>query len=134
MLTFHLHEDILKELVGNALDAAEEAGTAPVIKINASNGIITVDDNGPGIPAEKVTSIPDYGTRTSSRAAYVAPTRGAQGNALREPRTYRPCHKPAGAGAIVAMQPIHPKEQDVGFASAAGRLALAGGARLSIRI
>jgi hypothetical protein len=73
---------ILKELVDNALDAAEEAGTAPVIKINASNGIITVDDNGPGIPAETVTSILDYGTRTSSRAAYVAPTRGAQGNAL----------------------------------------------------
>jgi DNA topoisomerase VI subunit B len=73
---------IFKELVDNALDAAEEAGTAPVIKINASNGIITVDDNGPGIPAETVTSILDYGTRTSSRAAYVAPTRGAQGNAL----------------------------------------------------
>ena len=73
---------ILKELVDNALDAAEEAGTAPVIKINASNGIITVDDNGPGIPAETVTSSLDYGTRTSSRAAYVAPTRGAQGNAL----------------------------------------------------
>lgn len=30
-----------------------------------------------------------------------------------EPRAYRPCHKPAGAGAIVAMQPIHPKEQDL---------------------
>jgi hypothetical protein len=30
---------------------------------------------------------------------------------LSEPRAYRPCHKPAGAIAIVAMQPIHPKEQ-----------------------
>jgi hypothetical protein len=32
-----------------------------------------------------------------------------------EPRAYRPCHKPAGAGVIVVMQPIHPKEQDVGL-------------------
>ena len=32
-----------------------------------------------------------------------------------EPRAHRPCNKPAGAGAIVAMQPIHPKEQDVGL-------------------
>jgi hypothetical protein len=41
-----------------------------------------VADNGPGMPAETIASITDYAMRTSSRAAYVSPTRGAQGNAL----------------------------------------------------
>ena len=40
-------------------------------------------DNGPGIAPETVASILDFTTRTSSREAYVSPTRGAQGNALK---------------------------------------------------
>ena len=67
---------VLKELVDNALDACEEAGTAPEVEI-------TVADNGPGIPAETVAGVLDYSVRVSSREAYVAPTRGAQGNALK---------------------------------------------------
>jgi DNA topoisomerase VI subunit B len=78
---------ILKELVDNALDAAEEAEIAPKIKIEVStepgNAMITVTDNGPGIAAETITDILDYSTRTSSREAYCSPTRGAQGNALK---------------------------------------------------
>jgi hypothetical protein len=39
--------------------------------------------NGPGIRAETVADILDYSVRVSSREAYVSPTRGAQGNALK---------------------------------------------------
>ena len=42
-----------------------------------------VEDNGPGIPADTVTGIIDYNVRVSSREAYISPTRGRQGNALK---------------------------------------------------
>ena len=74
---------ILKELVDNALDEAEEAGVPPVIEISVDEDFITVHDgSGRGIPAETVEKLIDYSARTSSRAAYASPTRGAQGNAL----------------------------------------------------
>ena len=74
---------VLKELIDNALDACEEAGAAPVIHVAVSDAEIAVFDNGPGIAPETVAGILDYNTRTSSREAYVSPTRGAQGNALK---------------------------------------------------
>jgi DNA topoisomerase VI subunit B len=76
---------ILKELVDNALDAAEEAGIAPAIDISVSPGTgqISIADNGPGIPAQTVRDVLDYSYRVSSREAYASPTRGAQGNALK---------------------------------------------------
>jgi DNA topoisomerase VI subunit B len=73
----------VKELIDNALDACEEAGIAPVITIAADKDGIEVRDNGPGLPAETVKGILDYTVRVSSREAYVSPTRGAQGNALK---------------------------------------------------
>ena len=73
---------IVKELADNALDAAEEAGKAPSIEIVVGDDSITVADQGPGIAPDTVASLVDYSVRTSSRAAYVSPTRGAQGNAL----------------------------------------------------
>ena len=74
---------VLKELVDNALDACEEAEIAPVISIIVQGDILTIEDNGPGIPAKTIDSILDYSIRVSSREAYVSPTRGAQGNALK---------------------------------------------------
>jgi hypothetical protein len=74
---------ILKELTDNALDAAEETGTAPVIRIAVSDKQIVITDNGPGIPAETVAGILDFAVRVSSREAYASPTRGAQGNAVK---------------------------------------------------
>jgi DNA topoisomerase VI subunit B len=73
----------LKELVDNALDACEEAGVAPEIVVQVEPRAITVADNGPGMPPETVTDILDFSSRVSSREAYVAPDRGAQGNALK---------------------------------------------------
>jgi DNA topoisomerase VI subunit B len=74
---------ILKELTDNALDAAEEAEIAPIISVAVKRGSIIIRDNGPGIPAKTIESVLDYSIRVSSREAYVSPTRGAQGNALK---------------------------------------------------
>jgi hypothetical protein len=78
---------ILKELADNGIDACEEAEQAPVITIDVSTAprtaAITVSDNGPGIPSDTVDGILDYTVRVSSREAYVSPSRGAQGNALK---------------------------------------------------
>jgi DNA topoisomerase VI subunit B len=74
---------VLKELVDNALDAAEEIEIAPVVSIVVNGSSIVVSDNGPGIPADTIKGVLDYAIRVSSREAYVSPTRGAQGNALK---------------------------------------------------
>jgi DNA topoisomerase VI subunit B len=74
---------VLKELVDNALDACEEAEIAPVISIDVEPGLIAIQDNGGGIATDTIKSILDYTIRVSSREAYVSPTRGAQGNALK---------------------------------------------------
>ena len=55
----------------------------PVIHVAVSDAEIAVFDNGPGIAPETVAGILDYNTRTSSREAYVSPTRGVQGNAIK---------------------------------------------------
>jgi DNA topoisomerase VI subunit B len=73
---------VVKELLDNALDAAEEAGIAPEIEIEIGADRITVIDNGPGIAGETVKRLLDLSSRTSARARYVSPTRGAQGQAL----------------------------------------------------
>jgi DNA topoisomerase VI subunit B len=74
---------IIKELVDNALDICEEHGIAPQITIGIENDSLTVADNGPGIAAATIAKIIDYSVRASSREAFVAPTRGAQGNATK---------------------------------------------------
>jgi DNA topoisomerase VI subunit B len=74
---------VLKELTDNAIDACEEAGIAPEITVTVDEAGITVADNGPGIPPETVKHALDFAVRVSSREAYVSPTRGAQGNALK---------------------------------------------------
>lgn len=78
---------IVKELVDNALDACEDAGIAPEIAVtfegDETEGRITISDNGPGIASEILVQILDFSVRVSDKEAYVSPTRGAQGNALK---------------------------------------------------
>lgn len=77
---------LLKELVDNALDAAEVAATQPVIGIDVVLGTtitVRVRDAGPGISADVVRRILNFSTRTSDKTHYRAPCRGAQGNALK---------------------------------------------------
>jgi hypothetical protein len=73
----------VKELLDNALDACEERGIPPEITISVDEESISVADNGPGIPSDVVDLLLDFSIRVSSREAYVAPDRGAQGNALK---------------------------------------------------
>ena len=77
------HLVVLKELTDNALDECEEAGIAPEIQIEVNGDRIVIADNGRGIPAKTIERVLDYSIRVSSREAYVSPTRGAQGNALK---------------------------------------------------
>ena len=74
---------LIKELLDNALDACEEHGVAPDIRVTVDDQGVEVSDNGPGIPRETVQGVLDFSIRVSSREAYVSPTRGAQGNALK---------------------------------------------------
>jgi hypothetical protein len=74
---------IVKELLDNSLDAAEEADVAPVIEVVADPCGISVRDNGPGLPEATLEGVKDFTVRVSNREAYVAPCRGAQGNALK---------------------------------------------------
>jgi hypothetical protein len=76
---------LLKELMDNGLDACEEAEVAPVIsvRVNTDSGSIIIQDNAAGIETDTIKSILNYTIRVSSREAYVSPTRGAQGNALK---------------------------------------------------
>ena len=72
----------VKELIDNALDAAEEIGRAPEIVVTIDADRLTVAHAGSGMPPELVERLCDRSERTSSREAYAAPDRGAQGNAL----------------------------------------------------
>jgi DNA topoisomerase VI subunit B len=76
---------VVKELNDNALDASEEAEIAPEITVEVSTerGEIVIADNGPGLPIETIEGALDYTVRVSSREAYVSPSRGQQGNALK---------------------------------------------------
>jgi hypothetical protein len=96
---------VLKELMDNALDACEEAEVAPVISISVKPGSIIIKDNADGIRTGTIKSILDYSIRVSSREAYVSPTRGAQGNALK---------------TILAMGYVLDRERQDGNAEAVG--------------
>jgi DNA topoisomerase VI subunit B len=74
---------VLKETLDNASDACEDATIDPMVSVRVDRQGITVTDNGPGIPPETVRDVLDFNVRVSSREAYVSPTRGAQGNALK---------------------------------------------------
>lgn len=73
----------LKETIDNAIDACEEAGIAPSVEVTADAASITVRDNGPGLPTSTLNASLDFTVRASNREAYVAPDRGAQGNAIK---------------------------------------------------
>ena len=80
---------VVKELLDNALDAAETASRAPVIEIATRTDdyneitFVTVSDNGAGITPATVAGLCDFTMLVSDKARYRGPTRGAQGNAFK---------------------------------------------------
>jgi len=81
-----------KELLDDALDAAEETGVPPGPAVGAfvdcddtgaplDTGAIAVADNGAGLPPDLVPRLIDFASKTSDKVRYCAPTPGAQGNA-----------------------------------------------------
>lgn len=78
------HLAVCKELVDNALDAAEMAGAeVPSVLVWLTPEGVSVSDNGNGIAADTVAKTVDFEARTSDKVRYKTPTRGAQGNALK---------------------------------------------------
>jgi hypothetical protein len=79
---------VLKELLDNSIDAAEESGAAPVIDINVGkDGAIVVADNGPGIPARPSNRFST--TRSAHRRAKPMCRRLAVPKATRSRRSWR---------------------------------------------
>jgi len=78
---------LVKELLDNALDAAETAGESPQVTLETVHDddrlTIRVSDNGPGMPPELIDRVLDFSVLVSDKSAYRSPTRGAQGNALK---------------------------------------------------
>lgn len=95
---------LVKELLDNAIDACEEADIAPRLRIVVDAAGVTVSDNGPGIPAEVVDGVTDFSVRVSSRDAYVSPSRGAQGNALKTLVAMPFVLGASGSGAAVRVE------------------------------
>src|SRR5215208_3309256 len=81
------HRVVVKELMDNALDAAESAGRVPVVNVAMDVGPslirLSVQDNGVGIPADVIERMLDFSVFASDKAVYRTPTRGQQGNALK---------------------------------------------------
>ena len=75
-------EVILKELLDNAIDAAEGVDVEPEIEVFITGKSITVKDNGGGIPGKTIRSLLNLANKTSTNAAIVSPTRGQQGHAM----------------------------------------------------
>ncbi len=74
---------LLKELIDNALDACERADVPPDIDVRIEDDVVSVRDNGPGLPADTLRGSLDYSIRVSDKSHYVSPTRGQLGNALK---------------------------------------------------
>jgi DNA topoisomerase-6 subunit B len=74
---------LLRELIDNALDACEQAGVAPDIRVELGADTLTLQDNGPGIPLSTLKGSLNYLVKVSDKSYYVSPTRGRLGNALK---------------------------------------------------
>lgn len=74
---------LAKELIDNALDACETAGTPPEVRVELDDDTLTITDNGPGLSEQVIRRSLDYSVRISDKTHYVSPSRGQLGNALK---------------------------------------------------
>ena len=97
----------LKEMIDNALDACEEHDITPVVEVIADAESLSVSDNGPGLPEATLAAALDFKVRASNREAYVAPDRGAQGNALKTILPMPSVLNPGGSVTVEASGKRH---------------------------
>jgi DNA topoisomerase VI subunit B len=74
---------VVRELIDNAFDACENAGTAPRVRIVVEPDAVSIVDDGPGLPVKVLERSFDYSVRVSDKSYYVSPTRGQLGNGLK---------------------------------------------------
>lgn len=74
---------LVRELIDNGMDACENAGASPAIRLIVQPDAVAVADNGPGLPPDVLEQSLDYSVRVSDKSYYVSPTRGQLGNALK---------------------------------------------------
>jgi hypothetical protein len=74
---------LVKELIDNSLDACENAGCSPVVRVKVEPDAVSISDNGPGLPSGVLVRSLDYNVRVSDKSHYVSPSRGQLGNALK---------------------------------------------------
>ncbi len=65
---------LIKELIDNALDAAETIGVDPVITVTVEEDSISIRDNGPGIPEAVIRDSVNFDVRVSDKVGYVSPS------------------------------------------------------------
>ena len=70
---------LVKELIGNALDACERAGMSPWIAITVEPDAVQVADNEPGLPIAVLDRALDDLVRISDKAHSGSPSRGQRG-------------------------------------------------------
>ena len=60
-------EVIVKELDDNALDGCEANNILPDITVTITDDVIRVQDDGPGVSADVVRGVVDFGVRVNSK-------------------------------------------------------------------
>ena len=74
---------LLKELLDNGVDGAEEACRAPVMDVEVRGGFLAVRDNGGGMNLEALEAAVNLRSRASTKEYRRAVSRGQQGNAFK---------------------------------------------------
>jgi len=66
---------ITKELIDNSLDACETVSISPLVTVSLDGSVVTVTDNGPGLPESTLRRSLDYMEMVSDKSHYISPSR-----------------------------------------------------------
>jgi hypothetical protein len=74
---------LLKEIVDDALDAAEGVRRPPIVSVTVERDALVVEDTGPGIEERIIRDIADPNVYSSDKDLYISPSRGMIGQGLK---------------------------------------------------